>query len=122
MMSQMCNTFATHFSPAPFAEMTSELHHNHHTQFELMYYDAACSLGLRGSLIPSFSSFGDSLQYAGSSPSVHYLNAMFVDWLMAHQIFIEQAQTSLPANVMKVDHTFDVGLYLYFAWNLLNHL
>ncbi len=118
----MCNTFATHFSPAPFAEMTSELQHNYHTQFELMYYDAACSLGLRGSLIPSFSSFGDSLQYAGSSPSVHYLNAMFVDWLMAHQIFIEQAQTSLPANVMKVDHTFDVGLYLYFAWNLLNHL
>ena len=106
----MCNTFATHFGPSPFAEMASELQHNHHTELELMYYDAAHSLGLHGSLIPSFSSFSDPLWYTGSSPSVHYLKAMFVDWLIAHRIFIERAQASLPANVMKVDHTFDVCL------------
>jgi hypothetical protein len=91
----MCNAFATRFGPAPFAEMASELQHNHHAELELMYYDAARSLGLHGSLIPSFSSFGDPLRYAGSSPSVHYLKAMFVDWLMAHRIFIERAQASL---------------------------
>jgi hypothetical protein len=68
----------------------------------------ARSSGLHGSSIPLFSSFSDPLRYAGSSPSVHYLKAMFVDWLMAHRIFIERAQASLPANVMKVDHTFDV--------------
>jgi len=104
MMSQMCNAFVTHFGPAPFAEMASELQHSHHTELELMYYDAACSLGLYGFLIPSFLSFGNPLRYAGSSPSVHYLKAIFVDWLIAHQIFIKQAHTSLPANVMKVDH------------------
>jgi hypothetical protein len=108
MMSQMCNTFATRFGPSPFADMTSELQHSHHAELELMYYEAARSLGLHGSSIPSFSSFGDPLRYAGSSPSVHYLKAMFVDWLIAHRIFIERAQASLPANVMKVDHTFDV--------------
>jgi hypothetical protein len=112
MMSQMCNAFATRFGPAPFADMTSELQHHHHAELELMYYDAARSLGLHGSLIPSFSSFGDPLRYAGSAPSVHYLKAMFVDWLIAHRIFIERAQASLPANVMKVDHTFDVRLPL----------
>jgi hypothetical protein len=112
MMSQMCNAFATRFGPSPFADMTSELQHNHHAELELMYYDAAHSLGLHGSLIPSFSSFADPLRYAGSSPSVHYLKAMFVDWLIAHRIFIERAQASLPANVMKVDHTFDVCLSL----------
>jgi hypothetical protein len=121
MMSQMCNAFATCFGPAPFAEMASELQHNHHAELELMYYDAARSLGLHGSLIPSFSSFGDPLRYAGSSPSVHYLKAMFVDWLIAHRIFIERAQASLPANVMKVDHTFDVRLFLYFAQKLVNY-
>jgi len=109
MMSQMCNGFATRFGPAPFAEMASELQHYHHAELELMYYDAARSLGLHGpGLISLFSSFGDPLRYAGSSPSVHYLKAMFVDWLIAHRIFIERAQASLPANVMKVDHTFDV--------------
>ena len=79
MMSQMCNAFVTHFGPAPFAEMASELQHSHHTELELMYYDAACSLGLYGFLIPSFLSFGNPLRYAGSSPSVHYLKAIFVD-------------------------------------------
>jgi hypothetical protein len=57
MMSQMCNAFATRFGPASFAEITSELQHNHHAELELMYYDAARSLGLHGSLIPPFSSF-----------------------------------------------------------------
>lgn len=122
MMSQMCNTFATRFGPAPFAEMTSELQHHHHAELELMYYDAAHSLGFHGSLIPSFSSFGNPLRYAGSSPSVHYLKAMFVDWLMAHRIFIERAQASLPANVMKVDHTFDVSLCLFQCWKSLNQI
>ena len=93
--------------------MTSELQHHHHAELELMYYNAARSLGLHGSSIPSFLSFADPLQFAGSSPSVHYyLKAMFVDWLIAHQIFIKRAQASLPANVMKVDHTFDVCLSL----------
>ena len=84
MMSQMCNAFSKHFGPAPFAEMASELQHNHHAELELMYYDVARSLGLYGQLIPSFSSFGDPLRYAGSSPFVHYLKAMFVNWLIAH--------------------------------------
>jgi hypothetical protein len=46
---------------------------------------------------------------------------MFVDWLTAHQIFIERAQASLPANVMKVDHTFDVCLGLFHSQKLVNH-
>lgn len=114
MMSQLCNTFATRFGPSPFSEMMSELQRKHHAELELMYFDAARHYNLYGSeQIPDFSSFQDPLRYAGSPPSVQYLKAMFTDWLTAHRIFIERAQACLPADVMKVDHTFDVCLALY---------
>jgi hypothetical protein len=108
-MSQMCNTFATRFGPSPFSEMMAELQCKHHTELELMYLDAARHYGLHGALqILAFSTFSDKLRYAASSPSVQYLKAMFMDWVSAHRTFIECAQACLPANVMKVDHTFDV--------------
>jgi hypothetical protein len=105
----MCNTFATRFGPAPFSDMVSELQRKHHAELELMYLDACRSLGLYGEQIPAFSSFDDSFGYAGSSPSIHYLKAMFVDWLLAHRVFIERVQASHAAEVLKVDHTFDVS-------------
>lgn len=108
-MAQMCNTFATRFGPSPFAEMISELQRKHHALLELMYMDAALHDGRYGPQeIPKFSSFDDPMGYAGAPPSVHYLKAMFVDWVTAHRVFIERAQACLPADVMKVDHTFDV--------------
>jgi hypothetical protein len=92
--------------------MMAELQRKHHAGLELMYLDAARHYHLYGpGQIPEFSSFHDPLRYAGSPPSVQYLKAMFVDWLTAHRIFIERAQASLPADVMKVDHTFDVRFF-----------
>jgi hypothetical protein len=38
---------------------------------------------------------------------------MFVDWVSAYRVFIECAQACLPADVMKVDHTFDVSYLLF---------
>jgi hypothetical protein len=109
VMSQMCNTFATWFRPSPFSEMMAELQCKHHAELELMYLDAAHHYGLHGALqVPSFSTFSDKLRYAASPPSVQYLKAMFTDWVSAHRVFIEHAQACLPANIMKVDHTFDV--------------
>lgn len=109
----MCNTFATRFGPSPFAEMVSELQRKHHAELELMYLDAARHYNHYGSdEIPSFSSFSDALRYAGSPPSVNYLKSMFVDWASAYRIFMERAQACLPANVMKVDHTFDVSTHV----------
>jgi len=115
LMSQMCNTFATRFGPSPFAEMMSEIQRKHHGELELMYFHAAQHRNLYGDKqIPAFSSFEDSLHYAGSPPSTQYLKAIFVDWLTAHRIFIQRAQACLPADVMKVDHTFDVSQVCYF--------
>ncbi|KAJ3818006.1 hypothetical protein F5880DRAFT_1687260 [Lentinula raphanica] len=112
-MSLMCNTFATRFGPSPFAELMSELQYKHHAELELMYLDAARSYGLYGpAQVPAFSSFADPLRYAGAPPSVHYLKAMFVDWVTAHRTFLERAQACLPADVMKVDHTFDYLKYM----------
>lgn len=105
----MCNTFATRFGPAPFSEMVSELQQKHHAELELMYTNAAHFYSLRGpEQVPPFSAFDDVMGYAGSPPSVHYLKSMFVDKISAHRVFIERIQASLPAGVMKVDHTFDV--------------
>ena len=50
----------------------------------------------------------------GAPPSVQYLKAMFVDYISAHRVFIDRAQACLPADVMKVDHTFDVNLSCCF--------
>ncbi|KAJ3836764.1 hypothetical protein F5878DRAFT_247355 [Lentinula raphanica] len=112
-MSLMCNTFATRFGPSPFAELMSELQYKHHAELELMYLDAARSYSLYGpAQVPAFSSFADPLRYAGAPPSVHYLKAMFVDWVTAHRTFLERAQACLPADVMKVDHTFDYLKYM----------
>ena len=113
-MSQMRNTFATRFGPSPFAEMMSELQHQHHAELELMYLEYARHHGLHGKQVKEFSSFGDPLRYAGSPPSVQYLKAMFVDWVGAYRVFIERAQACLPADVMKVDHTFDVSYLLFW--------
>jgi hypothetical protein len=116
IMSQMCNTFATRFGPSPFAEMVAELQRKHHAELELMYLDAARHYNLHGvAQVPPFSAFNDKLRYAGVPPSVQYLKAMFTDWVTAHRVFMERVQGSLPANVMKVDHTFDVGIVSYHA-------
>jgi hypothetical protein len=81
-MSQMCSTFATHFGPSPFAEMMIELQHKHHSELELMYFDAAHHLHLYGATqIPPFSAFDDPLHYAGCPPSSHYPRALFVEWV-----------------------------------------
>lgn len=105
----MCNTFATRFEPSPFAEMVAELQCKHHAELELMYLDAAQHYHLHGTAqVPPFFPFNDRLHYADASPSVQYLKAMFTDWVSTHRVFIEHAQACLPANVMKVDHTFDV--------------
>jgi hypothetical protein len=105
----MCNTFATRFGPSPFSEMVAELQCKHHAELELMYLDAACYYNLHGSIqIPPFSPFTNKLCFAGAPPSVQYLKAMFTNWVIEHQVYIEHAQACLPANVMKVYHTFDV--------------
>jgi hypothetical protein len=116
-MSQMRNMFSTRFGPSPFAEMIAELQRQHHAELELMYLDAARHYGLYGSeQISQFSPFHDRKHYAGAPPSVQYLKAMFVDYITAHQVFIDCAQACLPADVMKVDHTFDVNWF----YSLLN--
>jgi hypothetical protein len=95
--------------------MMAELQRQHHAELELMYLDAACHYGLYGSeQVSQFSPFHDQKHYAGAPPSVQYLKAMFVDYISAHRVFIDCAQACLPADVMKVDHTFDVNLFCYF--------
>lgn len=110
----MCNTFSTRFGPSPVSELIAELQHKHHATIELMYYAAAQHLGFRGPDIPTFSEFRDMMGYSGRPASVQYLKAMFVDWVTAHRVFIERIQSSLPADVMKVDHTFDVSFLSAF--------
>ncbi|KAJ7444453.1 hypothetical protein FB451DRAFT_1434299 [Mycena latifolia] len=63
MMSQMANTFATRFGPAPFSELVSEIQHKSHADSELMYFAAANFYG-QGRVKP-YSAFHDPTGYAG---------------------------------------------------------
>lgn len=107
MMSQMANTFASHFGPAPFSELVSEIQHKSHALGELMYLAAAEFYG-RNVVIP-YSTFKDPNGYAGVPPSVQYLKALFTDFIAAIRTFIEQDIGSLPLDKAKSDHTFAVG-------------
>ena len=108
----------------------AELQQQHHTELELMYLDAAHHYGLYGpEQVPQFSPFHDQKHYAGAPPSVPYLKALFVDYITAHHVFIDRAQACLPADVMKVDHTFNVNLsyflsnfYLIAVWHSISSI
>ncbi|KAJ7734018.1 hypothetical protein DFH07DRAFT_944774 [Mycena maculata] len=102
---QMLNTFASRFGPAPFSELVSEIQHRSHADGELMYLAAAEFYGQHG--VKSYSAFNDPMGYSGSPPSVKYLKALFTDYLTAHRIFIERDIGTLPAEIIKGDHTFD---------------
>ena len=56
-----------------------------------------------------FSEFGDKQRYAGTVPSKHYCKNVFVDWMWAHHPFFDCVVASLPAGVLKGDHTFGVS-------------
>lgn len=104
----MSNTFSTRLGPAPFSELVSEIQHRDHADRELMYLAAANFYGVQD--VTPFSVFDDPEGYAGSPPSVKYLKAMFTDFLSAIRIFIDRYISTLPLDVAKADHTFDVSL------------
>jgi hypothetical protein len=80
-----------------------------------MYYSAAFHFGLHGKdQIPQFSAFADPAGYAGCPPSTGYLKAMITDFIAAHRIYMDRAQATLPLDIAKADHTFDVCLFFIF--------
>ncbi|KAF9037406.1 hypothetical protein BDZ89DRAFT_1011046 [Hymenopellis radicata] len=113
VMSQMNSLIVKRVGPSPFSEMISELQHRHHARIELMYYAAALHYGLHGTKhIPQFSAFNDCTGFAGCPPTSPYLKAMFIDYIGAHRIYMDRAQATLPLDIAKADHTFDVLKYM----------
>ncbi|KAJ7852387.1 hypothetical protein B0H14DRAFT_3137162 [Mycena olivaceomarginata] len=107
MMSQMANTFAACFGPAPFAALVSEIQYRSHADRELMYLAAAEFYGQ--SEVPPFSAFNDRNGYAGSPPSTPYLKALFTDYVSAHRIYAERDTASRTCTIGMGDHTFQVS-------------
>jgi hypothetical protein len=64
-----------------FADMLSELHHLDHAQQELIYLSSLQSSPFPIVSPEPFSTFDDKLPYCGSTPSVGYCKAVFVDWM-----------------------------------------
>ncbi|KAJ7875171.1 hypothetical protein B0H14DRAFT_2568940 [Mycena olivaceomarginata] len=106
MMSQMSNTFASCFGPAPFSELVSEIQHRSHADGELMYLAAAEFYGRSG--VKPYSTFNDPNGYAGILPSVQYIKALFTDYIAAHRIFVGRDIATFSLGIAKADHTFDV--------------
>ncbi|KAJ7806946.1 hypothetical protein B0H14DRAFT_2610116 [Mycena olivaceomarginata] len=110
MMSQMANTFAAHFGPAPFAALVSEIQYRSHVDRELMYLAAAEFYSQ--SEVPPFSAFNDRNGYAGSPPSTPYLKALFTDYVSAHCIYAERDTASRTCTIGMGDHTFQLLKYM----------
>ncbi|KAJ7797062.1 hypothetical protein B0H14DRAFT_3887296 [Mycena olivaceomarginata] len=110
MMSQMANTFAARFGPAPFAALVSEIQYRSHADRELMYLAAAEFYGQ--SEVPPFSAFNDRNGYAGSPPSTPYLKALFTDYVSAHRIYAERDTASRTCTIGMGDHTFQLLKYM----------
>jgi hypothetical protein len=112
-------TFAGHFGADPFSKMVRELKVLHHDRLETMYYCAALHFGFRGpNNVPQFSKFEDPLGYAGYSPSRQYFKSMFTAWFSVHRTFIDCVMSSLPATIIKADHTYKV----LYSFRYLNPL
>jgi hypothetical protein len=109
LMALMRTCFATRFGPEPFAALLSEMRHLDHAHRELMYLAAMTASPLYAVQPEPFSEFGDRQRYAGTVPSKHYCKAVFVDWMHAHRPFFDRVMASLPAGVLKGDHTFGVS-------------
>ncbi|KAF9011458.1 hypothetical protein BDZ89DRAFT_1167536 [Hymenopellis radicata] len=113
MMWEFNTGIVRRLGPSPFAELVCELQSRFHAQNELMYYAAALHFGLHGEdQVPAFSWFDDPDGFAGSPPSTSYLKAMYTDYIGAHRIYMDRVQATLPLDIAKGDHTFDVLKYM----------
>ncbi|KAJ7708598.1 hypothetical protein B0H14DRAFT_3525378 [Mycena olivaceomarginata] len=100
-------TFAGHFGADPFSKTVRELKVLHHDRLETMYYCAALHFGFRGpNNVFQFLKFEDPLGYAGYAPSRQYFKSMFTAWFSVHRTFIDRVMSSLPATIIKADHTY----------------
>jgi hypothetical protein len=103
--------FATCFGPEPFTALLAEMRHLDHAHWELLYLAAIhpSSTSTNTHSPEPFSAFDDKECYAGTQPSKHYCKAVFVDWMRAHRPFFDHVMASLPATILKADHTFGVS-------------
>jgi hypothetical protein len=112
-------TFAGHFGADPFSKMVRELKVLHHNRLETMHYCAALHFGFCGpNNVPQFSKFEDPLGYAGYAPSRQYFKSMFTAWFSVHRTLIDCVMSSLPATIIKADHTYKVS-YSFLCLNSL---
>lgn len=111
LLSLMRTCFATRFGPEPFSALLAEMRYLDHAHRELLYLAAIRPLFNYTLPYPPepFSAFGDKNRYAGTVPSKHYCKAVFVDWMRAHRPFYDRVMASLPATIVKADHTFGVS-------------
>ncbi|KAF8188822.1 hypothetical protein K438DRAFT_1764080 [Mycena galopus ATCC 62051] len=104
VMVEVVNLFSSRVGPAPYAELYSESQRRAHAERELIWLAAAEHHGFTD--LPPFSSFDDRLGYGGSSMSVKYIRAMFVDWFSAHRIFMDRCMAANSGLKLANDHTF----------------
>jgi hypothetical protein len=110
LISLMHTCFSTHFGPEPCAAMMREMCYLDHAHRELLYLAAATSSAQFHHPRP-FSKFCDKNRYAGTSPSTQYCKAVFVDSMRAYRPYFDRVIATLPATVVKGDHTFGVCYY-----------
>ncbi|KAF7720804.1 hypothetical protein EC973_006061 [Apophysomyces ossiformis] len=97
---------------APFACMLSEHHHLQHDVLEFQYLTFRQQKHLEDVTVPAFSTFNDPLGYAGFTPSAKYLTKVYNDFVEEKVIHHFQHISSLPANIVHVNHSHKVTKHL----------
>ncbi|KAJ7859159.1 hypothetical protein B0H14DRAFT_2577330 [Mycena olivaceomarginata] len=67
-----------------------------------------------------FSKFKDPLGYAGYAPSRQYFKSMFTAWFSVYRTLIDHVMSSLPATIIKADHTYKIISVVYLGVNRIN--
>lgn len=128
LVSLLRETFSAGVGPEQFTTMIQAAHYQRYDQLHCQFLEMVLHRSGSGTLssvwtmTTSFGAFGDQSGYAGFVPSAKYF-AKFYDMLIEEAApAMRQLITSLPADIIKQDHSFKVrcaNLHCFVLFTIL---
>ena len=113
-MMLLRNSFRSGIGPDQFTTMIESFHYQHFDELQAQFLEMVLDRSTRGSLsqywtsVKPFSDFGDPDGYAGFVPTAPYFGKFYDMLVEESSREIHQMIASLPADILKQDHSFKV--------------
>jgi hypothetical protein len=126
LMMLLRNSFRSGIGPDQFTTMIESFHYQCFDELQAQFLEMVLDRSTRGSLsqywtaIKPFSDFRDPDRYAGFVPSATYFGGFYDMLVEESSREIHQMIASLPADVLKQDHSFKVRAFWAIATSILN--